>query len=108
MTTRANKPPAPEVNTRQHKPLPEDCGTDIVSGRTGPCYQSEHYAVLATNQIGEVQIHPCRMCHACFTYSEEYGWVRLVEDTPARERAQEIVEQTIAAGVFDPGTFIRR
>lgn len=78
------------------KPLPADVGDDIITDDKGPCFASEHYYVLMTNQIGELQVHPCSKpfygldfgCGAAFLYSPTYGWVKVKKTTQLWERLE--------------------
>lgn len=72
-----------------HLPLPADVHDEFVSAVRGPCYPTKHYYVLQTNQLGELQLHPCG-CYAVFIYSVIYGWVEVKRGSPLRARIEEI------------------
>jgi hypothetical protein len=77
---------------------------DIVQTNYGPCQAMPQYAVLTTNQLGELQLHPCTLCRKAFVFSETYGFLGLRKDTALSGRARELLKQAIAEGVFPSDT----
>lgn len=78
-----------EMAAGGHLPLPADVRDEFASDVRGPCYPTKHYYVLQTNQLGELQLHPCG-CYAVFVYSVIYGWVFVKRGSPLRARIEEI------------------
>lgn len=79
-------------------PLPADVEDEIGNGG-GPCDVGSHYGVVQTNQLGEIQVHPC-VCARAFLYSEQYGWLYISKGSPLRDRVTEVIKEGIEAGVF--------
>lgn len=76
---------------------------------SGPCYPGKYYGVVATNEIGEIQIHPCE-CSAAFLYSETYGWLWLKHDTGnegLRARINAVIDEGKRVAMFRPETALR-
>lgn len=80
--------------------LPED--VEAVSVRAGPCEMSMFYASLQTNQLGELQVHPCKGCRAAMVFSPVYGW--LIVHGQLHFRVSEAITEAIKEGAFRRGT----
>lgn len=89
----------PTTSNKEIKDLPDDVRGEFDPG-PGPCDADKYYGVVATNQLGEVQVHPCSFCARAFLFSEEYGWLAVKKGSPLRDRINEVLQQGKDLGMF--------